>query len=103
MHGYSRKVKWCMMNSQNLLWPPDDTTQNGEEPGDTKNTRENVSRASDTSDSPPTLKTRLSKGLTPFWHDRIVEAELILSMAPYYQVAITNLLTNRLFLLHRFF
>src|SRR6266849_1925588 len=97
MHGYSRKVKWCMMNSQNLLWPPDDTTQNGEEPGDTKNTRENVSRASDTSDSPPTLKTRLSKGLTPFWHDRIVEAELILSMALYYVVGNTNLGTERLF------
>lgn len=85
------------MNSQNLLWPRDDTTQHGEEPGDTKSTHESVARASDTSDSPPTPKTRLSKGLTPFWHDRLVEAGLILSMALYYLVGNTNLGTERLF------
>src|SRR5713226_7594481 len=80
------------MSSQDLLRPlPDDPIHNIEKPADPL---ESVSNASF---SPPTTNTRLSRKLSPFWHDRLVEAGLILSMALYYIVGNENLGTGRLF------
>jgi putative inorganic carbon (HCO3(-)) transporter len=86
------------MSGQNLLQPlPGDHTQNGERAEETEDSQESVSH---TSDSPPTANSQLVKGLTPFWHDRIIEAALILSMALYYIVGNANLGTGRLFQLN---
>ena len=49
------------------------------------------------SDRPPTSTSRFLAGLTPFWHDRIIEAALVLSIALYYVVGNTNLGSGRLF------
>ena len=76
------------MSSQTL---PDDPIHNIEKPVDTP---ESVSNASF---SPPATNIRLSRKLSPFWHDRLVEAGLILSMALYYIVGNENLGTGRLF------
>src|SRR6266566_1817710 len=86
------------MSGQDLLRPlPDGPTQNGERAEETEDSQESVSH---TSDSPPTANSQLVKGLTPFWHDRIIEAALILSMALYYIVGNANLGTGRLFQLN---
>ncbi len=37
-------------------------------------------------DEPPPFRFKLLRGLPPFWHDRLIEAGLILSMALYYLV-----------------
>src|SRR6266566_7320093 len=86
------------MSGQDLLRPlPDGPTQNGERAEETEDSQECVSH---TSDNPPTANSQLVKGLTPFWHDRIIEAALILSMALYYIVGNANLGTGRLFQLN---
>jgi putative inorganic carbon (hco3(-)) transporter len=86
------------MDSQNLLRPlADVVTQNGEKSEDAEDTHKSVSFASA---SPPTADIRLLKGLTPFWHDRIVEAALILSLTLYYVIGNANLGTGRLFQLN---
>ena len=41
-------------------------------------------------DDPPPFTFRVLRGLPPFWHDRLIEAGLILSMALYYLVGNTN-------------
>src|SRR5207244_976184 len=46
---------------------------------------------------PPTSTSRLLTGLTPFWHDRVIEVALVLSMALYYVTGNTNLGAGRLF------
>lgn len=80
------------MSSQDLLRPlPDDTIHEAEQLEDAL---ENNSRASD---SPPEASNRLLRRLSPFWHDRLVEAGLILSMALYYVIGNQNLGTGRLF------
>jgi O-antigen ligase len=84
------------MNSQNLMRHlSEDAVQNGAVAAeDVETSQEGISHASD---SPPTANARLLKGLPPFWHDRIIEAGLVLSMALYYVVGNTNLGTGRLF------
>ncbi len=83
------------MNSQKLLRQiPEEITQNDQIAENAKATQEGDSHASD---SPPPTTYRLLKGLTPFWHDRIIEAALVLSMALYYVIGNTNLGTGRLF------
>src|SRR5258708_12603098 len=80
------------VSSQDLLRPlPDDPIHNIEKPADPL---ESVSNASF---SPPTTNTWPSRRLSPFWHDRLVEAGLILSMALYYIVGNENLGAGRLF------
>ncbi len=80
------------MSSQDLLRPlPDDTIHEAEQLEDAL---ENHSRASD---SPPEASNRLLRRLSPFWHDRLVEAGLILSMALYYVIGNQNLGTGLLF------
>jgi O-antigen ligase len=86
------------MNSQNLLRQlPEDTTQNEAIAKIANDTQESDSHASD---SPPTTTLRLLKGLSPFWHDRVIEIALVLSMALYYVIGNTNLGTERLFQLN---
>ena len=86
------------MNSQNLLRQlPEDTTQNEAIAKIANDTQESDSHASD---SPPTITLRLLKGLSPFWHDRVIEIALVLSMALYYVIGNTNLGTERLFQLN---
>jgi len=41
-------------------------------------------------DAPPPETLKLLRGLAPFWHDRLIEAGLILSMGLYYLVGNTN-------------
>jgi putative inorganic carbon (HCO3(-)) transporter len=89
------------MNSQNLLQQvPEDAAQNDPIAEDAKDTQESDSHVSD---SPPTATSRLLKGLTPFWYDRIIEAALVLSMALYYVIGNSNLGTGRLFQLNPLF
>src|SRR5713101_6027636 len=86
------------MNSQSFLRQlPEDTTKNVAITEDANDTQESDSYASD---SPPPTTYRLLKGFTPFWHDRIIEAALVLSMALYYVIGNTNLGTGRLFQLN---
>src|SRR5215469_16732003 len=83
------------MDSQNISQSlADVATQNKENSADTEDTRESDSHASA---SPPIANARLLKGLTPFWHDRLIEAGLILSITLYYVIGNANLGTERLF------
>jgi putative inorganic carbon (hco3(-)) transporter len=86
------------MNRQNLIRQfPEDTTQTKATIENTNETQESDFRASD---NPPTTTSRLLKGLSPFWHDRVIEVALVLSMALYYILGNTNLGTGRLFQLN---
>ena len=84
-----------MMSGQNFTQQlPEDTTQNEAIIEDTNDTQEDKSRQSD---RPPTSTSRLLTGLTPFWHDRVIEVALVVSMALYYVIGNTNLGSGRLF------
>lgn len=84
-----------MMSGQNFTQQlPEDTTQNEAIIEDTNDTQEDKSRQSD---RPPTSTSRFLTGLTPFWHDRVIEVALVLSMALYYVIGNTNLGSGRLF------
>ena len=84
-----------LMNGQNFTQQlPEDTTQNEAIAENTNDTQECDSHPSD---RPPTSTSRLLIGLTPFWHDRVIEVALVLSMALYYVIGNTNLGTGRLF------
>ena len=72
----------------------DDTAREVEESKHAEASIDNISQASD---SPPAFNSRLSRRLSPFWHNRLVEAGLILSMALYYIVGNENLGAGRLF------
>src|SRR5258708_25686836 len=86
------------MNSQSFLGQlPEDTTKNVAITEDANDTQESDSHASD---SPPRTTSRILKGFTPFWHNRIIEAALVLSMALYYVIGNTNLGTGQLFQLN---
>ena len=52
------------------------------------------------SDRPPDSTSRLLRGLTPFWHDRVIEVAIVLSMALYYVIGNSNLGSGRLFQLN---
>jgi putative inorganic carbon (HCO3(-)) transporter len=83
------------MNSQDLLRPvPFDASRGIDKAVDATDTTDSSSQAPG---SPPIAHIRLSKGLSPFWHDRLVETGLILSMFLYYLVGNENLGTGRLF------
>ena len=49
---------------------------------------------------PPVNNGKYIKGLTPFWHDRLVEISLVLSMAAYYVIGNEHLGTGFLFQLN---
>src|SRR2546430_1400981 len=84
-----------LMNKQNFTQQlPEDTTQDEAIAENANDTKESYSHPSD---RPPTPTSRLLIGLTPFWHDRIIEVALVLSMALYYVIGNANLGTGRLF------
>lgn len=47
--------------------------------------------------NPPGVNGKHSKGIPLFWHDRLIEASLLLSMALYYVIGNTNLGSNAIF------
>ena len=51
-------------------------------------------------DNPPPRQSRVFRGLAPFWHDRLIELGLIVSMALYYVIGNGHLGTGRLFQLN---
>src|SRR5438034_229854 len=57
----------------------------------------------DVSTNPPVDKGKHFKGISLFWHDRLIEAGLILSMALYYVIGNTNLGSGYLFHLNPLF
>src|SRR5574337_1037221 len=78
------------MNSRKLVPQlPEDAVQHG-----------TLVESTQAQDSPPPTTSRLVNGLTPFWHDRIIEAALVLSMALYYLVGNAHFGTGRLFQLN---
>ena len=84
-----------LMNKQNFTQQlPEDTTQ---DEAIAENANDTPERDSHPSDRPPTSTSRLLIGLTPFWHDRVIEVALVLSMALYYVTGNANLGTGRLF------
>jgi putative inorganic carbon (HCO3(-)) transporter len=65
-----------------------------------KNIQETIERndvEAGTPGSPPVERGRFFKNLSPFWHDRLVEGALIVSMALYYVVGNINLGKGYLF------
>jgi putative inorganic carbon (hco3(-)) transporter len=69
-------------------------------PGTTQDVQPGTDKTDNTTHTPDELPPRqgsLFKNLSPFWHDRFVEAGLILSLALYYIVGNENLGTSRLF------
>ena len=87
-----------MMNRQNFTQQlPEDTAQDEAIAENANDTQKDGSRPSD---RPPTSTSRLLRGLTPFWHDRVIEVAIVLSMALYYVIGNTNLGSGRLFQLN---
>src|SRR5713226_7956902 len=70
------------------MLPSSDVTQEIQKP---------VDIASHAPSSPPPHKGGLLRGLSPFWHDRLVESGLIVSMALYYVVGNQHLGAGRFF------
>lgn len=61
---------------------------------------ESVDAVEDASNNSPPHQAGIFRGLAPFWHDRLIEAGLILSMTLYYVVGNSHLGTGRLFQLN---
>src|SRR5579884_2585046 len=64
---------------------------------DAPQTIENADITSHAPSSPPPNKGRLLSGLSPFWHDRLIESGLVVSLALYYVIGNEHLGTGRLF------
>jgi len=64
---------------------------------------DSVDSGIDVSTNPPVDKGKHFKGISLFWHDRLIEAGLILSMALYYVIGNTNLGSGYLFHLNPLF
>src|SRR5438067_1388022 len=67
---------------------------------DAPQTVENADAISHAPNSSPPNKGKLLQGLSPFWHDRLIESGLIVSLALYYVVGNEHLGTGRLFQLN---
>ncbi len=76
---------------------PEDITHDEAIVENANDTQEDESRQSD---RPPTSTSRLLIGLTPFWHNRVIEVAIVLSMALYYVIGNTNLGSGRLYQLN---
>jgi len=79
------------MSSQDLSLPLADPSL------DAQKTTDDTEANPQESNSLPPGRSRLLKGLSPFWHDRLIEAALILSVALYYIVGNERLGTGSLF------
>src|SRR2546428_8398110 len=69
----------------------------------TQEIHKTVDTAAHAPSSPPPHKGGLLHGLSPFWHDRLIESGLIVSLALYYVVGNEHLGTGRLFQLDPLF
>src|SRR5712691_2948403 len=85
------------MNNQDLLLPPSHGTPAVEK------TVASVETAPDIADNPPSGRSRLLRRMLPFWHDRLIEAGMILSMGLYYITGNEHLGTNSFFHLNPLF
>jgi len=84
-----------MMNGQNFTQQlPENATQ---DEGITEKANDTREVESHPSGRPPTSTSRILRGLTPFWQDRVIEIALVVSMALYYVTGNTNLGNGRLF------
>ena len=106
LHHLGKGREWCllevwrpliilqiinMMNSQDLTFSS---------PGaalDVKDTEDSVGTDSQTPNDEPPRRSRLLKRLSPFWHNRLIEAGLIVSMALYYIIGNQHLGAGRFF------
>jgi O-antigen ligase len=87
-----------MMNGQNFTQQlPEDTAKDETITEKANDTQEDESHLSYL---PPTFTFRLLTNLTPFWHDRVIEVALVLSMTLFYVIGNRNLGTERLFQLN---
>ncbi len=85
------------MSSQDLISRVPDVTL------DTQETVERADSASHHPTNPPGDHWRFAKGLSPIWHDRLIEVGLILSMALYYVIGNGHLGKGYLFQLNPLF
>ena len=92
----------CMQNSEVPMMSRQHFTQ--QLPGDTAKDEAIIEKANDNQedeshpfDRPPTSTPQLLTGLTPFWHDRVIEIALVLSITLYYVIGNANLGTEWLF------
>ena len=84
-----------MMNGQNFTQQlPENTAKDEVITEKANNTQEDESHLSN---RPPTSTSRLLTDLTPFWHDRVIEVALVLSMTLYYAIGNSNLGAGRFF------
>src|SRR5438270_12133026 len=79
------------------MLPLSDVTQEIQRPG------ENADTTSHAPSNPPPHKGGFLQGLSPFWHDRLIESGLIVSLALYYVVGNEHLGTGRIFQLNPLF
>lgn len=79
------------MSGQRAPFPVPDVSSDAQE-------QENIE--AEAPGSPPVEHDRLFKNLSPFWHDRLIEGALILSLLLYYIVGNVNLGTGYLFRLN---
>src|SRR6185312_6685052 len=79
------------MSSQDLMPPLSDLIDDEQETIGSSDSEENIP------DKPPPHPGRVFVVLSPFWHDRLIELGLVLSMALYYIVGNQHLGTGRLF------
>jgi O-antigen ligase len=92
---YMQNSEVPMMNGQNFTQQlPGDPAQ---DEAITEKANDNQEDECNPSDSPPTSTPQLLTGLTPFWHDRVLEIALVLSMTLYYVIGNANLGTEWLF------
>jgi putative inorganic carbon (hco3(-)) transporter len=82
------------MNMRSQSVPLPGTVPEENEVGNGENT------ASGIPTDPPVNNGKYIKGLTPFWHDRLIEVSLVLSMAAYYAIGNEHLGTGFLFQLN---
>ncbi len=69
--------------------PPHAPSDNGDDsPGEARDTPRPPAAFAD--DAPPPFTLKALRGVSPFWHDRLIEAGLILSMGLYYLVGNAN-------------
>ena len=82
------------MSSQDLMPPLSDLIDNEQR------TVGSVDSEEYAPDNPPPHQNKIFRGLAPFWHDRLIELGLIMSMALYYVIGNGHLGTGRLFQLN---
>ncbi|HLI07371.1 MAG TPA: O-antigen ligase family protein [Ktedonobacteraceae bacterium] len=88
------------MNWQKAPFPVPDISQDVQNGQRVQEAIRQGNNEAETPGAPPVEHDRLFKNLSPFWHDRLVEGTLILSMLLYYIVGNTNLGSGYIFRLN---